>query len=476
MGLIERLTRELGDGVVATGAAADPWQREWTGKFETAPAAVLRPRSTAEVSRILAAAHDTRTPVVPVSGNTGLNGGTVAAGGAVALSLDRMDAIRAIRPAARVAIVEAGVIMEHLHAAAEAHDLVFPMTFGAKGSARIGGMLSTNCGGSNVLRYGTMRQLCLGLEVVLADGRVMDLMSELHKDNTGYDLRDLMIGAEGTLGIITAAVLRLSPRPRAYATALVAVPEIDAALTLLERVQAETGGAVEACEYMPRSYIDAHIAHVPGARQPFAAAHDHVVMIEIGATAARDATPGPDGSLPVVGLLEEILAGCLEEGLVTDAVLARSEAQRREIWARREAAGEVMFHRKPLLDTDLSLPLNRVAAFFETVRPRVAALDPQATDMAVAHLGDGNVHYTVYPGIGDAGHLDRLREAIEEVTVDLGGSFSAEHGIGLSKLPSMRRHKDPVALAVMRQVKQALDPRGILNPGKVLPPANDPVD
>lgn len=469
MGLIETLRAELGDAAVLTGADAEPWRRDWTGKFTADPAAVLRPKTTADVSAILRAAHAEGTPVVPVSGNTGLNGGAVAGTGALQLSLDRMDRIRAVKPDARIAIVEAGVIMEKLHAAAEAHDLLFPMTFGAKGSARIGGMLSTNAGGSNVLRYGSMRHLCLGLEAVLADGRVVDLMSELHKDNSGYDLKNLLIGAEGTLGVITAAVLRLAKRPRAYATAMVATPDLTAALSLLRRLQDDTGGAVEAFEYMPRSYIDMHLHHASAAREPFEAPFETNIMVEIAATSDHDATPGPDGTLPVVARLEELLAAAMEDGLVLDATLARSEAQRRAFWARREAAGEVMFTRKPVLDTDIALPLDRVPEFFDAMSARRDSIDPGSEETSVAHLGDGNIHYTLYPTSGDPDLIDRLREAVEDVAVGLGGSFSAEHGVGLSKLPSMRRRKDPVALDMMRAVKAALDPTGILNPGKTLP-------
>ncbi len=470
MGLIEDMAARLGPGGVLTGAETAPWQADWTGKFDAAPEAVLRPRTTEEVSAILKAAYAAGTPVVPVSGNTGLNGGAVARKGEIQLSLDRMDRIREIRTDARIAVVEAGVIQESLHKAAEAEGLLFPMTFGAKGSARIGGMLSTNCGGSNVLRYGNMRQLCLGIEAVLADGRVVNLMSELHKDNSGYDLRNLLIGAEGTLGIITAAVLRLAPLPRAYATGMVAARDLPAALVLLRRLQDETGGAVEAFEYMPRSYVEMHLAHAPGAREPFDAPHEVNIMVEVAATSAAAAEPGPDGTLPVVARLEELLAEAMEEGLVLDATLARSEAQRRETWARREAAGETMFHRKPLLDTDIALPLDRVPEFFDLVRPRQTEIDPGCEDSCVAHLGDGNIHHTLYPTSDDPALLDRLREAVEEVTVSLGGSFSAEHGIGQSKMPSMVRRKDPVALAMMRAIKQALDPKGILNPGKVIPP------
>ncbi|MBI1417484.1 MAG: FAD-binding protein [Limimaricola sp.] len=468
MSLLDRLAAIVGPANLATGPDAARWSQDWTGKFHFTPLAVVRPASTAEVSAVMALAHETGTPVVPVSGNTGLVGGTVAEG-ALMLSVDRMNRIREVRPAGRLAIVEAGVILSSLHEAAAAHDLIFPLTFGARGSAMVGGFLSTNAGGSNVLRYGNTRDLCLGLEVVLADGRVMNLMSELHKDNAGLNLRHLMIGAEGTLGIITAAVLKLRPRPRAYATAMLAVPSLAQALALLNRMQDITGGAVEAFEYMPRNYIDGHLEVIAGAKPPFAQMHDHNILIEVGATAPRDATPGPDGAVPIVTLLEETLAEMLEAGDLLDAVIARNEAQRREMWARREAAAEIAHGWHPYVDTDVALPLEKVAQFLDMVQPRIRALVPGARDLTVAHLGDGNVHYSVYPGSDDAALHDRIMELVEDAVQVLGGSFSAEHGIGLSKLSSMRRRKDPVALEVMRGLKAALDPKGILNPGKVFP-------
>ena len=282
------------------------------------PMAVLRPGSTAEVSAALALAQETGTPVVPVSGNTGLTGGAQG-DGALMVSLERMAAIREIRPDDRVAVVEAGAVIQSVQDAADAHDLAFPLFFGARGSARIGGALSTNAGGSNALRHGSARALCLGVEVVLADGRVLDLMGALRKDNSGYDLRDLFIGAEGTLGLITAAVLKLSPRPRARATAMVAAPSLGAALDLLNRLQDETAGQVEAFEYMPGAYVDAHLARFEGARPPFAERHEVNILVEVGATAARDAEPDEAGAVPVVERLEATLGELAEAGLVLDA-------------------------------------------------------------------------------------------------------------------------------------------------------------
>ena len=468
MELLGRLAQIVGTDHVLTGADMARWALDWTGKYPSNPLAVVRPANTKEVSQIMALAHATRTPVSPVAGNTGLTGGAQARGG-LTLSLDRMNAIRHIRPEGRIAIAEAGVILSALHAAADAHDLIFPLTFGARGSAMIGGVLSTNAGGSNVLRYGNTRDLVLGIEVVLADGRVMNLMSELHKDNAGFNLRNLFIGAEGQLGIITAAVLKLRPKPKAYATAMLAVPSLDDALLVLHRMQDLSGGAVEAFEYMPANYIDGHLARFPAARPPFAQRYDVNIMIEIGATAPRDATPLPDGTIPIVALLESALGDMMTAGTLLDATIAQNESQRREMWARREAAAEITLHRTPFVDTDVAVPLDKVSAFLRDVVARVKTIDPGADDFCVAHLGDGNLHYTIFPSTTDFALAEALRDGVEDVVLAFGGSFSAEHGIGQSKLGSMARRKDPVALEVMRAIKSALDPLGILNPGKTIP-------
>ena len=466
MSLLSALRGAVGEAHVLTGDAALPFATDWTGAYVGAPLAVARPGSTEEVSAVLRACHAARAPVVPVAGNTGLAGGAMAPEGSVMLSLSRMDRIREIRPDARVAVVEAGVVLSRLHEAAEAEGLVFPLTFGAKGSAMLGGVLGTNAGGSNVLRYGSTRALCLGLEAVLADGRVLDLRSAVHKDNTGYDLKDLLIGAEGTLGVITAATVKLFSKPLAYATATVAAPSVRDALTLLHRLQDVTGGAVECFEYMPRHYVEQHIAHMGGA-EPFDAPHEVNLLVEVGATAARDAALGADGAVPVQELLAETLAEMMEDGAVIDAVVATSEAQRRAMWERREAAGELMLHVGRLLNLDVALPLDRVQEFLERAEAGRARIDPGARLSVVSHLGDGNVHWTVCPT--DPSLDEPLTEMVEDAVAALGGSFSAEHGVGLAKRGTMARRKDPVALDVMRAIKTALDPEGILNPGKIVP-------
>ncbi|SMX38183.1 FAD-binding oxidoreductase [Maliponia aquimaris] len=466
--LLASLRALLGDAGLRTGDDMAAWSHDWTGGYAWTPLCVARPRSTAEVSEVVRLAAATGVAVVPVSGNTGVSGGTYAEG-AVMLSLDRMNRVEQIRPEARLAVVQAGVILSDLHAAAADKGLSFPMTFGARGSARIGGLLATNAGGSNVLRHGNTRDLVLGLEAVLADGRVVNLMSELHKNNTGYDLRHLLIGSEGTLGIITRAVLKLVPAPGARATAMVAVPFVSAALGVLNRLQDVTGGAVEAFEYMPASYLALYDRLHPDTRPPFDAEHEVNILVELAATAARDVAPGPDGQVPLAGYLEQVLGEMLEEGAVLDAVVARNEAQRAEMWARREAAAEVTYSRRPVMGCDVAVPLDKVQEFLERADAVVARMDPDGRLAVVAHLGDGNVHYCVQMGHDSAGHRQALMEAVEDVVVALGGSFSAEHGVGLVKRPSMARRKDPVALDMMRAIKRALDPDNILNPGKVVP-------
>jgi len=464
----QALAEIVGPAFVLTGTDTEKWSSDWTNMYVATPLAVVRPADTQQVSAVMKWAHATGTAIVPVSGNTGLNGGA-SGEDAVMLSLDRLNKIADIDVAGRTARVGAGVVLSSLHDAADAHDLIFPLTFGARGTAMIGGALSTNAGGSNVVRYGNTRDLVMGIEVVMADGQIMDLMGALHKDNSGLNLKHLMIGAEGALGIITAAVVKLFAKPRAYATAMVAVPHLDAALTLLHSMQDATGGGVEAFEYMPRNYIDTHLAVIDGAKPPFDDSYDVNIMIEVAATAQRDATPADDGSVPIVSLLEQTLGDMLEDGRVLDAVVAQNEAQRREMWARREAAGEVVFFKKPFVDTDVAVPVTKVATFLTEATARLAKLDAGAKELIVAHLGDGNIHYLVNPTSDDPVLKNAIKEMVEDIVQELQGSFSAEHGVGISKLATMTRRKDPVALQTMRAIKAALDPKGILNPGKTIP-------
>jgi FAD/FMN-containing dehydrogenase len=472
--LVDALIAAVGRAHVLQGADTAPYCSEPTTHYTASPAFVVRPENTAQVADCLRAAHAHGMPVIPTGGRTGITGAIHTTGGMM-LSLERMNRIRELREGARVAVVEAGVVLSSLHDAAEAVGLYFPLWFGARGSAMIGGVLSTNAGGSNVLRYGSTRGLCLGLEVVLADGRILNLMSVLHKDNSGYDLKQMFIGAEGTLGVITAAVVRLVPKPAAYATATLALRSLPDALVLLNRLQAASGGMVEAFEFMDADYIARVAAERPDLRPPFDRAYDVTVLVELGALRADDCAVREDGSQGVTALLEGALAQMLDEGAILDAVIAQTEAQRTQMWARRECAGYVMQAVQPSVDTDICLPLDQIAGFLQAIKPRIRALDPAAQTITIAHLGDGNLHFSMYPTSHDIALHDRLVQLVEDEVKAAGGSFSAEHGVGLMKLASMARHKDAAALDVMRLIKAALDPLGIMNPGKVIPSADMPL-
>lgn len=468
MSIIEELKKVLGDQNVLTGTDKERYSSDWLGQYSFEPLCVVRPASTQEVSKVVRLASTAQINIVPVGGNTGLNGGTHS-DNAISISMERMNIIHEIRVNSKIAIVDAGVILANLHSVVNENDLMFPLTFGARGSATIGGVLSTNAGGSNVLKYGNTRDLVLGVEIVLPNGEIMNLMSELHKDNSGYCLRDLVIGAEGTLGIITQAVLKLFPRPKAYATAMVAVNSLDSALALLNELQDGTGGAVAAYEYMPKRYIQGHMELSSASRRPFKEDYEHLVMVELETTVELFSRCGDDGQVLLGGELERILDRNLDKGLILDAHIAQNEEQRLIMWERREAAAEISLLKTPLINNDIAVPLDKISKFLTIMEKTLPELDPDADVLIVSHLGDGNVHYTVWPSRDDEQHKDKIMEAIENVVLSLGGSFSAEHGIGLSKLSSMERRKDRVALDVMRQIKHAIDPEGIMNPGKVLP-------
>lgn len=468
MEILGKLAAVLGSAhVLTTDADRASYDRDWTGQFLGKSLAVVRPANTHEVAEVMKLASHGRTPVVPMGGNTGLSGGCYPGedGRALILSLERMTQIRDINTVTRTATVEAGVVLEALHDAADDQGLIFPLTFGAKGSCRIGGVLSTNAGGSNVLRYGNARALCLGLEVVTADGRIMNLMSSLRKDNTGYDLKDLFIGAEGTLGVITGAVLKLFPMPTDYGTAMVAVTGTEAALDLLNILNDRTGGAVEAFEYMPKSYFGAMTARFPHLKAPLTQLADVNILMEIGMTRQERGSASE--------ILESVLGKAMEDDTVLDATIAQNAAQRKSMWACREAALEVILSRPPVVTTDIAVPLDRVGAYLAQMNRQLADIAPGAEPILFAHLGDGNIHYTVWmdpQGAGaNAGRDDAVIRAVEALALDMGGTFSAEHGIGVYKLGSMRRGKDPAALDAMRQIKRALDPENIFNPGKLLP-------
>ncbi|MBT3915727.1 MAG: FAD-binding oxidoreductase [Rhodospirillaceae bacterium] len=448
---------------------------DWHGKLTGKALAVVRPTNTEDVAAVIKLAFEHGTPIVPQSGNTGVAGGSVPddSGAAIVLSLERMNKVRDISPAAMTMTVEAGCVLEFLHETVEAQDLFFPLNFGAKGSCMIGGNLATNAGGQNVVRYGNTRELCLGIEAVLPDGRIVNLLSGLRKDNTGYDLRDLFIGSEGTLGVITAATMKLFHLPKARATTFAVVPDITRGLELLNRAQAETGGAVEAFELIPRVFLEIIQQHAPQHNIPFAEIPELCVLIEIAATSDAEAVADIEGIVPIAAKLEKILASGFDDGLVLDAVIASSEAQRQEMWDMREGALEAVTAAGVWIGFDISLPLDQVHAFVDEMTRRAEAIVPGLRMCHMGHLGDGNLHYTIFSPEDNTdvsmANADAIRAAVYDAIVDFGGSFSAEHGIGTTKLYAMTNYKDPVALAVMQQIKATLDPKGIMNPGKLLP-------
>jgi len=468
--LIARLEAVVGPkGLLAEAEAMAPHLHDRRERYRARARAVVKPANTEEVAEVVRMCAAARVPIVPQGGNTGLVGGGIPDedGRAVVLSLARMNRIRALDPVNDTMTVEAGCILQNLQAAAAEADRLFPLSLGAEGSCMIGGNLSTNAGGIQVLRYGNARELTLGLEVVLPDGRVWDGLRGLRKDNTGYDLKQLFIGAEGTLGVITAAVLRLYPRPRASATAFIAVPEVAAAVALLGRLRAGSGEAVTSFELIPRLGLDFALRHVPGITDPLAARHDWYVLAELWAS-AENARLGET--------LEAVLAEALEAGLVVDAALAASEAQAQAFWRIREGLVEAQKFEGGSIKHDIAVPISAVAEFVERVTAAVEARVPGVRSLVFGHIGDGNIHLnlTQPEGADTATFLvrwDELRRVVYDVVVDLNGSISAEHGIGRLNLEINLRTKSEVEIDLMRKIKRALDPENLMNPGRVVPGA-----
>ena len=452
--------------VGAKNAIRDPaamagYMREWRDIWHGLSPVVLRPSSTDEVSRILAIAHETGTAIVPQSGNTGLVGGQIPRelGDEVLLSLDRMTRIIDVDAADNTMIVEAGATLKSVQDAADAVNRLFPLSLASEGSCRIGGNLSTNAGGLNVILYGNARDLCLGLEVVLADGRVWNGLRRLRKDNTGYDLKNMFIGAEGTLGIITAAVLKLYPKPRHHETAFIAVASPQAAVDLLSLAREMSGNRVAAFEIMPELAMGFTVKHM-GVRNPLSQPAPWYVLAEL-------ADP-PEGAF--TRILEEAMA----RGLVSDATVAQSGAQRAGLWAIRELMPESQKFEGGSIKHDISVPVSNIPQFFAEADAAVYRFMPSARIMSYGHLGDGNIHYNISQptSMDNAAFLaswDAMNAVVFEVVLRLNGSISAEHGIGQLKRNHMAEIKSPVELGMMRDLKRMLDPQNILNPGKVLP-------
>jgi len=466
--LIARLEAVVGPkGLIAEAEAMAPHLRDRRERYEAHALAVVKPANTGDVAEVVRICAEARVPIVPQGGNTGLVGGGIPdqSGRAVVVSLARMNRIRELDPVNDTMTVEAGCILQNLQAAAAEADRLFPLSLGAEGSCMIGGNLSTNAGGIQVLRYGTARELALGLEVVLPDGRVWDGLRGLRKDNTGYDLKQLFLGAEGTLGVITAAVLRLYPRPRASATAFIAVPEVAAAVALLGRLRAGVGEAVTSFELIPRLGLDFALRHVPGITDPLTARHDWYVLAELWAS-TENAGLGES--------LETVLAEALEAGLVVDATLAASEAQAQAFWRIREAMVEAQKFEGGSIKHDIAVPISAIADFVARASQAVEALAPGIRPLAFGHVGDGNIHFNLsQPEGADTtaflARWDELRRAVYQVVVDLKGSISAEHGIGRANLAANLSTKSEVEIDLMQKLKHALDPDNLMNPGRVVP-------
>jgi FAD/FMN-containing dehydrogenase len=467
--LLDRLRTAVGDAHVLTEPAdVEAYVVDWTGTHEGRALAVVRPGSTAEVADVVRACAETRTPVVPQGGNTGLVGGGVpdASGTAVVLSVGRMRSVRDVDPVAGTITVDAGVVLADVQVAAEQAGRLFPMSLGSEGSCTIGGNLATNAGGTAVLRYGMTRELVLGLEVVLPDGRVWDGLRGLRKDNTGYDLTQLFVGSEGTLGVITGAILRLFPATPRHATAWVAVPSVGAAVSLLGTAQHHGGVHLSTFEIANRQAIDLVLAHLPGAVDPLAEPSEWYVLVELAGSASDE---GLDTTLEV------LLGEAVEAGTATDAAIAGSPTQRSALWALREGISEVQKVEGATLKHDVTLPIADLAAWTEAMGPTLQEVLPGVRPVTYGHVGDGNLHYNLNAPVGRDDDLRAaagdLTRAIYDAVAAAHGSISAEHGLGRTKVAAAAAYKSDVEVDLLRAVKQALDPAGLMNPGAVVPPA-----
>jgi FAD/FMN-containing dehydrogenase len=462
--LIARFAAIVGAQYAVTDPADQaPYLAEGRGLYRGHTPLVLRPGSAAQVAAILALANETATAIVPQGGNTGLVGGQIAHDGEVVVTLRRLDRIREIDTLSNTMTCEAGVVLAKAQSAAAAADRLFPLSLGAEGSCTIGGNLSTNAGGTAALAYGVARDLVLGLEVVLADGRVLRGLNKLKKDNTGYDIKNLFIGAEGTLGIVTAAVLKLFPAPKTIETAFVGVPSPQAAVELLNLVQERSNRSATSFELICRAAIDFALRHGASCRDPLVSPHPWYVLVQLSSAARQD----------LRAMLENTLEAAMQRGLVSDAVIADSLEHRRALWHLRETLPEAQKPEGGSIKHDISVPVAAVPEFLREADAAVQALIPGSRPVPFGHLGDGNIHYNVTQpaGADTAAFLARwyeMNDAVHAVVTKLGGSISAEHGIGVLKRKLLPQVKDAVALDLMRTLKRTLDPNNILNPGKVV--------
>jgi D-lactate dehydrogenase (cytochrome) len=466
MSPLQRIASIVGPSGIVDPREAAGLLRDERGLYSGAAALIVRPASVEECAAVVRVCHDAGLGVVPQGGNTGYCGGATPfdAEREILLSMSRLDRVREIDPVGFTMTAEAGVTLARAHAAAREHGLAYPLSMGSEGSAQVGGALSTNAGGLAALRYGSARDLVLGLEVVLPSGAVLSDLKALRKDNTGYDLKSLFVGAEGTLGVITAAVLKLVPEPRARETAWLAVPSVEAACRVLARARRESGDQVVSAEYVARGALELVLRHVAGARDPFEAAYPHYVLLELASA---------DQEHVLRERLEKILSTAVETGEVADGVIAESEAQRAALWLLRERIPEAERREGGSVKHDIGV---RIAILPKLILDAESALQRIAAHRTsvFGHIGDGNLHFNVLPPDGqgieafrrEAG--ERVSELVHELAVSLGGSFSAEHGVGVLKVRELERYEPAEALALMRALKKTLDPKGIMNPGKVL--------
>ena len=458
----------------------EKYVNDWRGQYVGKTYAVLRPSNTEEVSNILKFASENNITIVPQGGNTGLCGGATPdkSGNSIIISLEKMNKIRSFNKQAKTITVDAGVILSSIHEKVEQEDLFFPLSLGAKGSCMIGGNLSTNAGGVNVLKYGNSRELCLGLEVVLPDGKIMNLLTELKKDNTGYDLKNLFIGAEGTLGIITGATFKLFPLPKKITTFFVEASTIFNALKLLNVLQLEFPGSIESFEIMPNTFWVVAKNNIDNIVMPLEKIPEMGVLVDISSYSNIDIRQNDKGEIPIINKIENILAECLENNLISDATICSNEAQSKALWSIREAGAES--EKKELkksnlikcLKHDISLPLESIESFHEEAQKMINNFLPNLKTIFFGHLGDGNLHYNVFGNgslpDGFNGKSIELTEKLYEIVHKYNGSFSAEHGIGQLKKESLKKHKNNVAYSLMQTIKNQIDPKGIMNPGKIL--------
>jgi FAD/FMN-containing dehydrogenase len=467
--LIARLRAAVGEAHVLTEGNLEAWELDWRKRVRGKALAVVRPASTQEVAAVVRACGGAGVPLVPQGGNTGMVvGGTPdPSGREVVLSLTRMNRVRQLDPANMTVTADAGCVLQNVQEAAQAAGFLFPLSLASEGSCTIGGNLATNAGGTQVLRYGNARDLCLGLEVVTAQGEIWDGLSGLRKDNTGYDLRDLFVGSEGTLGVITGATLKLYPLPAATLTAWAAVPSLESAVALLGLAQQRLGAALTGLEAMSRFPLSLVAKHFPQIRVPFLQESPWCVLLE---------NADLESEAHARAQFEALLEAAMESGLVTDAVVAENIAQARQLWHVRESIPLAQAEEGLNIKHDISVPVSRIPPFCAETDAQLASRFPGVRMVNFGHLGDGNLHYNVQApeGADAAAFLREHEEAVNTLVYDqvtkFGGSISAEHGIGLLKVAKLPHHKSPVALSMMRAIKRALDPANLFNPGRVLGP------